>query len=406
MEISGLKVLIVIFEQLFPLSGGGTPRISNIVKSFTKDNHKVYVAAAIGKKKEKAMEKLNCIDLLPLLNVSRISSKKFVKYLYAYPVNILKTVNYAKKVKPDLIICHNSIAGFAGLMSKNFRTYTILDLTDLLFEYLEDYKGKEWIKLVQILGRWIERKVILKSDRIVTISESMKKILKDYGVDTRKVDVIYDGVDTQVFKPFKEKKLRKKYGENAKNIVIFQGVIDPQDAPQILVDAAKIVLKKHPDTIFWIVGDGTAVPQLKKRISAYKLEDKFYFSGWMIQKEVVKYISNSDIGLVILPDILSARGRVTLKEFEYWACRIPAIVPCLPALKEVVQENETGLFYQPGNSESLAEKINLLIEDKELREKMGENGMRIVKERFEWQKLTDEFVKRCENYINERKIIL
>jgi len=402
-----MKILVIIFEQLVPISGGGTPRISNVIKSFVKRGHKVYVTSAIRTEKKGAIEVLSCIDLLPLLNVSRISSKKFIKYLYAYPVNILKTVNYARKIKPDLIVYHNSIAGLAGIMSKNLKTrcITVLDLTDLLFEYLQDYSSKGWMRLVQIIGRWLEKRVLLKSDKIITISESMKRIIKSYGVDTRKVDVICDGVDTEVFfKPFKEKKLRRKFGKNAKNVIIFQGVIDPQDGPEIIVEASKIVLKKHPDTVFWMIGDGAAIPSLKQKVLKYSLGDNYYFSGWVKQEEVAEYISNSNIGLVILPDILSARGRVTLKEFEYWACGIPAIVPRLPALEEVVDEGETGLFYEPGDAESLAKEINVLIEDEELRKKMGENGMKMVKEKFEWQKLTDEFVKRCENYnyINER----
>jgi len=398
-----LKVLVIIFEQLIPISGGGTPRISNVIKSFVKKSCKVYVASAIGIEKEKAMGVLGCIDLLPLLNVSRISPKKFIKYLYAYPVNILKAVNYAKKIKPDLIVYHNSVAGLGGIIGKNFRTCTVLDLTDLLFEYLQDYSTKRWMRLLQIVGRWTERRVLSKSDRIITISESMRRILKGYGIDTKKVDVICDGVDTVVFKPFKEKKLRQKFGKNARNVISFQGVIDPQDGPEIIVGASKTVLKKHPDTIFWIIGDGAAVPSLKQEVLKYGLSDKFYFSGWVKQEEVAEYISASDIGLVILPDILSARGRVTLKEFEYWACGVPVIVPRLPALEEVVDEGKTGLFYKPGDAESLTRKINLLIEDKKLRESMGENGMKMVKEKFEWQKLTDEFVRRCENYVNERE---
>ena len=118
----------------------------------------------------------------------------------------------------------------------------------------------------------------------------------------------------------------------------------------------------------------------------------------MRQEELARYISASDIGLVILPDILSARGRVTLKEFEYWACGIPVIAPRLPALEEVIEERETGFFYQPGDFKSLAEKIKLLIENKDIRKKMGQRGMELAKDKFEWQKLAEYYVKLCEDF--------
>ena len=391
-----LRVLITIFEELIPLSGGGTPRVSNIIKAFVKKGHKVYVAASIGMEKSDAIEQLGCVDIKPLFKVSRLSEKKMIKYMYTHPLNILRFVRYANKLKPDLIISHNSIAGLgAGLTKKLMKKcITVLDLTDLLFEYLEEYGN--WMKYIQKMGRKIEMKTILESDKIITISNSMKNILSDIGVNADNIDIVYDGVDTKIFKPMNSTDLRQKFGNDAENIVIFQGVIDPQDHPGIIVDAARVVLKTHPNTGFWIVGDGTAVPKLKKKVAEYDLNDKFHFFGWVGFEEMLRYISASDIGLVILPDILSARGRVTLKEFEYWACGVPAIVPRLPALEEVVEEGKTGMFYEPGNFSSLANTINLLIEDEKMRRQMGNNGIKTVKDKYEWGKLADQFVEICE----------
>jgi glycosyltransferase involved in cell wall biosynthesis len=147
------------------------------------------------------------------------------------------------------------------------------------------------------------------------------------------------------------------------------------------------------------VGDGSAVPDLKRRVAEYSLENSFFFSGWVDQREIPGYISASDIGLVVLPDVLSARGRVTLKEFEYWACGVPAILPRLPALQEVAEEGVTALFYRPGDASDLAAKMSRLIEDRELRERLGENGLARVRDRFEWSKLANEFVELCEGYV-------
>jgi len=398
-----LKVLITILEELIPLSGGGTPRISNIVKAFVKRGHEVYVAASIGVEKSDAIEQLGCVDIKPLFMVSRMSKRKMIKYMYTHPLNLLRLVRYANKIKPDLIVSHNSIAGFGALTTKkkNKNCITVLDLTDLLFEYLEDYGN--WMKYIQKWGRKIELKTIFESAKIITISNSMKNLLLGLGVNADNIDIVYDGVDTKLFKPVDSTELRQKFGNNAENIVIFQGVIDPQDHPELMVDAAKLVLKAHPDTMFWIVGDGTAIPGLKKKVSDCDLNDIFHFFGWVRLEEVHRYISASDIGLVILPDILSARGRLTLKEFEYWACGVPAVVPRLPALEEVVEEGETGVFYEPGNYRNLADTIISLIEDEKMRQRMGNNGIKMVKDKYEWEKLADQFVEICEKlYIQDK----
>ncbi len=395
-----MRVLVTIFEELVPVSGGGTPRVSNIVKALVKRGHEVYVASSIGIKKEDAVDQMKCVDLFPLLKVSRLSSNKMVKYLYAHPLNIWRVVKYARKIRPDLIISHNTIAGFAAILARGSKgaSLAVLDLTDLLFEYLGDYYPGGWMRLVQLAGKRLEERTIRESDKIVTVSSSMRNILLAYGAKSKNIEVVCDGVDTRIFRYTHEDELRNKFARNTENIIIFQGVIDPQDNPEIIIHAAREVLKEYRQTMFWIVGDGTAVYGLKQKVAQNNLTKHFYFSGWVRQDEVAKYISASDIGLVILPDTLSARGRVTLKEFEYWACGVPVVVPQLPALEEVVEEGKTGLFYQSGDSGSLAQKIMLLIENNDMRKKMGQIGMDVVKEKFEWEKLSSRYVKICEDF--------
>jgi glycosyltransferase involved in cell wall biosynthesis len=168
----------------------------------------------------------------------------------------------------------------------------------------------------------------------------------------------------------------------------------------LLIEAAPAILAAQPTTRFWMVGDGTAVPDLKAGAEAAGLADRFYFSGWVQQADVARYISASDLGLVILPDVLSARGRVTLKEFEYWACGIPAVLPQLPALQEVVGDEAASLFYTPGDAADLAAKVNELLADEDRRREMGRIGQRRVAEKFEWRALTGDIARLCEEYVS------
>jgi glycosyltransferase involved in cell wall biosynthesis len=397
-----VRVLVTIFEKLVPISGGGTPRISNLVKAFVAKGHEVYVASSSAARRGETIERLGCKDWLPLQGVNRLGKWKMPKYMLAFPYNILRVGGYVQRLKPDLIVSHNSIAGYGALLGKkrfSRQTLTVLDFTDLLFEYLEDYSEGGWLRAVMSGGRRLERNVIQDSDRIITISEAMKNILVQHGAQPEDIDVVPDGVDTGIFRPVDGQRLRTGHAPGASHVLIFHGVIDPQDDPGLLVDAARLILSKHPNVYFWLVGDGSAVPDLKKKVSVHSLENNFYFSGWVEQGEVPSYICASDIGLVVLPDVLSARGRVTLKEFEYWACAVPAILPRLPSLEEVAQEGVTALFYRPGDADDLAAKISFLLEDDGLRRRLGENGFAVVKEKFEWSKLATRFVELCEGYL-------
>jgi glycosyltransferase involved in cell wall biosynthesis len=245
----------------------------------------------------------------------------------------------------------------------------------------------------------MERTSVRRSDRIITISGAMRDILiRDYGAPPGRVDIVHDGVDTGIFHQQQASELRALHAPSDDHVLIFHGVIDPQDSPELLIKAAPAILAQHPKVRFWMIGDGTAVPDLKERAKKAGLEDRFFFSGWVPQADVARYISASDLGLVILPDVLSARGRVTLKEFEYWACGVPAVLPRLPALQEVVADEEASLFYTPGDAADLAEKVNHLLEHEERRHDMGQVGQLRVSERFEWQALTAEIARLCEEY--------
>jgi glycosyltransferase involved in cell wall biosynthesis len=396
-----LKALVVIFEELVPISGGGTPRTFNIVRSLADRGHDVYVAASFGVEEAEAARQLGAAGVLSLAGVSRMDPGKMRKYAVAYPVNILRVAAYAWRLNPDVILTHNTAAGFAALLGKLLRPHaiTVLDLTDLLFEYLDDYEGN-WLKLAAAGGRWMEHTSVRRSDRIITISGAMRDILvRDYGARPEGVDIVHDGVDTRVFHPQEAVDLRTEYAADADYVLIFHGVIDPQDGPELLIEAAPAILETHPRTCFWMVGDGTAVPDLKAQARAAGLSDHFYFSGWVRQGDVARYISASDLGLVILPDVLSARGRVTLKEFEYWACGVPAVLPRLPALQEVVGDEAASLFYTPGDAADLAAKVNGLLADEDRRREMGRLGQQRVTGKFEWRALSGEIAHLCEETI-------
>jgi len=396
-----MRAVVAIFEQLVPISGGGTPRIWHIVRALSRRGHEVHVAAAFGVDRATARSQLGCADVLELAHVSRLDRRKMLKYLLAYPWNILRLALYVRRVRPDVVISHNTVAGFGALLGRTMssRTLAVLDLTDLLFEYLESY-NRAWMRLVLALGRAIERYTIRNSQRIVTISEAMRTILVDnHDVDATKVDIIHDGVDCSLFEPQTANSLRSQIAPQAQHVCIIHGVIDPQDDPVALVEAAPRVLADFPNTAFWWIGDGAAVPQLKQRAAELGLSDHFYFSGWVRQDQVRDYINASDLGIVVLPDILSARGRVTLKEFEYWACAKPAVLPRLPALQEIVPDGVASLFYTPGDAGDLAKTICTMLADDGQCQLMGRNGREMVVERFDWPVLAEKLVRLCEAYV-------
>ena len=85
-----MRILIAIFEQLVPISGGGTPRISSVVDILVKRGHEVSVAASFAIKATEALQTLKCTKVFPLNNVSRLNKHKTKKYLLSHLLNIYR----------------------------------------------------------------------------------------------------------------------------------------------------------------------------------------------------------------------------------------------------------------------------------------------------------------------------
>jgi glycosyltransferase involved in cell wall biosynthesis len=81
----------------------------------------------------------------------------------------------------------------------------------------------------------------------------------------------------------------------------------------------------------------------------------------------------------------------------------PVVATNVGGIPELMKDDETGFLVEKGNAEELVEKLSLLINDKEKREIMGENGRKFMEENFSWDKITKEFVKDLEKLMNEKR---
>jgi len=82
---------------------------------------------------------------------------------------------------------------------------------------------------------------------------------------------------------------------------------------------------------------------------------------------------------------------LTLQEAQLM--KKPVVATNVGGIPEIMKDNETGFLVKKGNSEELIEKLSLLINDKEKRKIMGENGRKFIEENFSWNTIAKEFLK-------------
>ncbi len=188
-----------------------------------------------------------------------------------------------------------------------------------------------------------------------------------------------------------------KINNNNKIKILFVGGLDKAHYFKGLDILFKAVSKINRNKyILQIIGEGNLKEYYKKQAKKYKLN--IYFTGNANSLKLVDYYKSADI--FVLPSInkSEAFGIVLL---EAMANSTPVIASCLPGVRTVFKNNKQGFLVEPKNVNDLFQKINILINDKNLRIKMGIAGKKLVKEKYVKKIVVKKLIKLYENLLNK-----
>jgi glycosyltransferase involved in cell wall biosynthesis len=146
-----------------------------------------------------------------------------------------------------------------------------------------------------------------------------------------------------------------------------------------LTEAAKKIVKNQPETKFLIAGEGPLKNYLMKTIQDAKLTNNFRFLGRVSEKLLPALYNCSDI--FVLPSIQEGQGIVLL---EAQASGKPVVGFDIGGVREAVQNGETGFLVKGEESDAFADSLIKLLDDRDLRQRMGVNGRKFVVENFTW----------------------
>ncbi len=227
----------------------------------------------------------------------------------------------------------------------------------------------------------LEKRGYQLADKIIAISSATKQsLVEDYAIYPEKVEVILPGVDTGTFRP--EKKVAK-----IAHSVLFVGRLHERKAIPSLILSLKEVRTRVPDVKLFIVGDGSLRVELQRLVAAEGLVSQVNFLGRVPAEELVQWYNRAEV--FVLPSLFEGFGIVCL---EAMACATPVIATMVPGVVDLVKDGETGLLVPPQNRKRLGEAIAKLLEDSELRNRLGNNGHQMAREKLDWHQVSRRFV--------------
>jgi len=240
-------------------------------------------------------------------------------------------------------------------------------------------------KVRQVQGSFLESITCKKATKTLIICEGLRRQILSHGVSPDKIEIIQNGVDLSLFRPIpKSEELVKKYSIENKKVVMFVGKFQKWENLGELVEVYSKVIKKVPDSVLFLVGDGPGMNEVKKSIHSNKLEQNVILTGFVDFKQVSKYYSLADVFVMVRPNTKSLNETTPIKPLEAMAMGKVVVSTDLNSMREFIDDGKTG-FLVPHSREVIANKIVDVLTNPMLRERTGNNARKYVEENRDWR---------------------
>jgi glycogen synthase len=302
----------------------------------------------------------------------------------------------------DLVHCHTWYSHFGGILAKkNYGLPLVITVHSL--EPLRPWK-REQLAGGYDFSLWVEKTALEMADAIIAVSGATKHdIERLFHVDSKRVHVIHNGIDLNQYRKVDSTDTLQPYGiDPAKPYLLFVGRITRQKGFQHLVHAIQLM-----DRDFQIVLCAAApdTPQLAEemRIAVERAQVQRPGIIWineMVDQQAARELY-SHAAVFICPSIYEPFGIINL---EAMACETAVVASAVGGIREVVVDGETGFLvpleqmdespFEAINPEKfahdLAQRVNELMRDRQLRERFGKAGRKRVEEHFSWRAIAEK----------------
>ena len=234
-----------------------------------------------------------------------------------------------------------------------------------------------------------DRKQNQKVDLTLLLSKyAESEFKKVYNGPTR---VVRSGMDPARFTPGGDREnIRNRFGfENRDFVLLWLGIFMPHRRLEDAIQAVSILASRGVQVKLLLAGSDYAFPEyfesLKSSTKRLGIESHVIFSGKVADDEIRDFYCACDSFL--FPNDQQTWGLAVL---EAMACGCPVLVSRGSGVHEVLTDDLNALLFPQRNPEALAAKIERLVTYPELRKQIAENGMRLVRENYNWDRFADQ----------------
>jgi len=310
----------------------------------------------------------------------------------------------------DLVHCHTWYTHLAGCLIKQLLQIPLVVTTHSL-EPHRPWK-KEQLGNGYYVAGWVEKTALANADRIIAVSRAMKSDIIDlYDVGKAKVQVIHNGIDTDMYRQIRNPAVFNKYGiESDKPFVLFVGRVTRQKG---IVHLLRAMHHLETDCQTVLCADAPDTPEIAEEVKTEiskiraKTDKKIIWIREMVPAESLIPLY-SQAAVFVCPSVYEPFGIINL---EAMACGTPVVAASVGGIPEVVVPGKTGLLvpFEPAGRQDaepkhperfardLAAAIDTLMRSPQRRIEMGRAARRRVEKHFSWRSIARQTLEAYEH---------
>ena len=361
--------IMIVTDQYPPMIGGVPTVTHNLALNFVERGHQVWVVApSYGMRDARRLERG--------VRVYRFSSFEWPSYkeLRIPFLPFMPVRNLIKKSEPDIIHIHSPVVlgNIAQLLAGGLRKpviatnhYLPINMSrSLTSDSLigKHFSNVSYSYLVNFCNR---------CEYVTAPTMTALQLLYDHGLRAP-AKAISNGIDLTKFTPGeRDPSIRQRFKlPDDKQLILHINRLSEEKRVNVLIDA---VAKMRSNAHVALVSTGPAEAELRAQVAQLGVEDRVSFLGYVREADLLALRRSSDI--FVIPSEADLQSLATM---EAMACGLPVVAANAYALPELVHHEKNGFLFKRGDSDDMAYYMDVLLEDAELRARMGAESLKII----------------------------
>jgi glycosyltransferase involved in cell wall biosynthesis len=366
--------------------GSQAMHIRSLVEALKADGHEVTIVSPPG------VDPLKAAGLMPFLRkrdradgLQRIwkyiscECPQFVFEVFELLYNLFLPFRLLPILwrQPDAVLYerHAYFMFMGVLLGKWLRRPVVLEVNELA-----GFKRARGL-LMERLARRIDAWVFSRANHILCVSRVLAGEVQQRGAHGERVHVLPNAIDANRFRGLGPgQSLGARLGLEGSIVIGHVGLFYQWDRLDVLIEVVKSIRDRHPAVKVLLVGDGPEMENLKQTACRLGMESAVILPGPVPRDDVPAYIDAMDI--CVLPDSNAFGSPIAL--FEFMAMGKPCVVPDLGPMRDVLEDNVTGIMFPHADYAALRKALLRFVEDPALRIQIGARAKQTVFKRHTW----------------------